>query len=286
MVLAKESSWPIEPIVNYSFELVAGFFVQELNETVPAALPDRFGLVDSSPQRWESFQDKVKALQHEEHAHDSKYKVFFVGRHGEGWHNVAEAKYGTALWDSYWSLLNTDGQIVWGPDPKLTPLGESQAKAVNTLWKSELLHSIPLPQSLYSSPLGRAMRTAEITFSDISYVEEPLIVEYVREVNGEHTCDKRSTRTQIHDTFPEFEIETGFTEQDELWTTVRETDAHVLERVRNVMDRVFSSDRSTYISITAHGGWITELLNLVGHRAYNIPTGGVIPLVIKATPKQ
>ena len=81
---------------------------------MPAALPDRFGLIDSSPQRWESFQDKVKALQHGEHAHDSKYKVFFVGRHGEvrsrhlctgslthvawkGWHNLAEAKYGTPV---------------------------------------------------------------------------------------------------------------------------------------------------------------------------------------------
>jgi hypothetical protein len=25
--------------------------------------------------------------------------VLFLGRHGEGYHNVAEAKYGTAAWD-------------------------------------------------------------------------------------------------------------------------------------------------------------------------------------------
>jgi hypothetical protein len=26
-------------------------------------------------------------------------KVMFLGRHGQGWHNVAETKYGTKAWD-------------------------------------------------------------------------------------------------------------------------------------------------------------------------------------------
>jgi len=29
------------------------------------------------------------------------YKVFFLGRHGEGNHNVAESKYGQKAWDEY-----------------------------------------------------------------------------------------------------------------------------------------------------------------------------------------
>ena len=35
-----------------------------------------------------------------EHA-DAKtqFKVLYLGRHGQGYHNVAEAKYGTAAWD-------------------------------------------------------------------------------------------------------------------------------------------------------------------------------------------
>lgn len=28
-----------------------------------------------------------------------QFKVLFLGRHGQGWHNVAESKYGTAAWD-------------------------------------------------------------------------------------------------------------------------------------------------------------------------------------------
>ncbi|KAF9509648.1 hypothetical protein BS47DRAFT_138544 [Hydnum rufescens UP504] len=114
MVLINESSWPKVPTVHYTFELAQGFFLQELDETEPTGLPDRFGLIDASPQRWELFQDKVKTLQLQENTDDSSYKVFFVGRHGQGWHNLAEAKYGTSAWNSYWSHLNTDGQIVWG----------------------------------------------------------------------------------------------------------------------------------------------------------------------------
>ena len=30
---------------------------------------------------------------------DERYHLLVLGRHGEGWHNVAEAKYGTKAWD-------------------------------------------------------------------------------------------------------------------------------------------------------------------------------------------
>jgi hypothetical protein len=33
------------------------------------------------------------------------YKVIYMGRHGEGEHNVAEEKYGTPMWDEYYSRL-------------------------------------------------------------------------------------------------------------------------------------------------------------------------------------
>lgn len=38
-------------------------------------------------------------------------KVFFLGRHGEGWHNVAERSYGTPEWNRYWSKVNGDGNM-------------------------------------------------------------------------------------------------------------------------------------------------------------------------------
>lgn len=33
-----------------------------------------------------------------------QYKVLFMGRHGEGVHNVAEAFYGTEAWDVFMSI--------------------------------------------------------------------------------------------------------------------------------------------------------------------------------------
>jgi len=35
----------------------------------------------------------------EHSAPDEQYKVLYFGRHGEGYHNVAEAQYGREAWD-------------------------------------------------------------------------------------------------------------------------------------------------------------------------------------------
>jgi len=61
-----------------------------------------------------------------------------------------------------------------------------------------------------------------------------------------HTCDKRRTRSWIHERFPDFDFETGFTEEDLLWDPdVRETEANVVERARRVLDCIFE-DPATY----------------------------------------
>jgi broad specificity phosphatase PhoE len=111
------------------------------------------------------------------------YKLLFLARHGEGVHNLAEALYGTPAWNSYWSHLNGDGNLVWGPDPKLTLKGEMQASAANLAWKQEMKDAVPIPQSFYSSPLQRASNTLEITWKDIQLSRGilPLIVEDLRE---------------------------------------------------------------------------------------------------------
>ena len=65
---------------------------------------------------------------------------------------------------SHWSKLNGDGEIVWGPDPLLTHLGELQAEEAHEAWKKELPHGVPLPEKFFSSPLKRALDTWKITF--------------------------------------------------------------------------------------------------------------------------
>jgi hypothetical protein len=64
-----------------------------------------------------------------------------------------------------------------------------------------------------------------------------------REENGVHTCDKRSSRSDIQAYKPHFSIEAGLTEEDLLWhPTIRETKPEVAERARKVLDFIFKSD--------------------------------------------
>jgi len=292
--------------LNYTY--IPGFFVQDdpnANATAIGPLPPRFGLLDDQPGHWARFKEKIDELNHGRER--GSVKVFFLGRHGEGFHNVAEAKYGTPAWDSYWSELDGDGVLVWGPDAQLTDLGVQQAQSVHQAWVNEIPSGVPIPSLFYSSPLSRAAKTCEITWSDIIIPntntssggtgntaeknarhflehEKVMVVENCREVYGIHTCDQRHNKTYIEEHFPEFVIEHGFTEQDELWTTTRETDAHVALRAKTVLDQIWENHaEATFVSITSHGGFIGGFLTVVGRGSYPLSTGGVIVLVVKAS---
>jgi len=270
------------------YSVAYGFFVQDNPLTVPSrvpALPPRFGLIDDSPDCWTKFKARVSHLNGTAPA-GMTYKLLWMGRHGQGWHNVGEAKYGTKAWDDYWSKLNGDGEIVWGPDPLLTELGESQAREAHEAWLKELPNGIPVPEKCYASPLHRALSTWNLTFSEPGVLAEPqvLILENLREEYGEHTCDMRNPKSVIQSNFPPpvYSFESGFLEEDTLWTPdERETKLHVRERAHSVLDKIFSGDE-TYVSITAHGGIINGILAAMGHPPYSLPTGGVLPLVVRA----
>lgn len=48
--------------------------------------------------QWERFYHQVKWLNKHSPV-NVEYKVLFMGRHGEGWHNAAESLYGTPAWN-------------------------------------------------------------------------------------------------------------------------------------------------------------------------------------------
>ena len=65
----------------------------------------------------------------------------------------------------------------------------------------------------------------------------------IREYYGVHTPDKRRTRTEIHEEFPEYLFEDGFAEEDVLWTlNYREVHEDVVERGRKALDVIFDND--------------------------------------------
>lgn len=61
---------------------------------------------------WLTGRRKITELNKKADKHTT-YKVVYIARHGEGYHNVAESFYGSPAWNCYWSLLSTDGNMTW-----------------------------------------------------------------------------------------------------------------------------------------------------------------------------
>lgn len=53
---------------------------------------------DGRRTQWERFEYQINKL-NEESGPDTSYRLLFLGRHGEGYHNVAERRYGREAWD-------------------------------------------------------------------------------------------------------------------------------------------------------------------------------------------
>lgn len=275
----------VERHLTWQYTVVEGYFHQTRATTGHDSshdyLDESFGLIDTSRERWRNFRKDLTRL-NEESDEDTVFKVLFLGRHGQGWHNVAEQRYGSAEWNRYWSKVNTDGNMTWGPDAQLTPLGEDQARRVHRAWKREILANAPVPPVLYSSPLSRAASTCEITYEGLAD-SRPVFMEELRETIGVHTCDKRHSKTWMSEHYPRFVFAEPFEEKDVLWrANERETDEQQDARSRKVLDQIFSHDPSTYVAITAHGGTIASLLRVVKHPPVQTQTGSLTPVIVKA----
>ncbi|KAL4905897.1 hypothetical protein BDW74DRAFT_152249 [Aspergillus multicolor] len=332
--------------INYT--TVAGYFTQDDPSTDPSTFDytsHNFGLLDRPYEsdslhpsnknltQWQRFHAHLQYLNAQAPSH-VQYKLLFLGRHGEGWHNAAEDYYGTPAWNCYWSLLTGNSTATW-KDADLTPAGIEQAEVARDYWLSQYKEQgIHFPDVYYSSPMTRALKTANITFATqpLSQIHAapfiPTVKEGFREGISLHTCDERRTKTYIQGLFPEWIIEEGFSEEDELWEGVKgETSETQDLRSRAALDDVFfpeTSSNGTFsinvkrerasrpsgvcgalspshsaspspappaqggkasdlvISITAHSGEISSILRVIGHQAFKLSTGAVIPVLIRA----
>lgn len=214
--------------------------------------------------QWQRFEHQVHQLNRQA-PRGTEYKLLYLGRHGDGYHNDAQAYYGTPAWNCYYSELDGNATVIWS-DAHLSPLGVTQALAVKAFWASEITYQrIPTPQSYYTSPLTRCLQTANYTFNGLNlpaiHPFMPEVKEYFRESISGHTCDRRSNESYIRHSFPTYKIEPRFTFNDELWEALHgETNNDQDIRSKKVLDQVFSADRSTFISITSHSGEIGSIL--------------------------
>ncbi|KAI2618172.1 phosphoglycerate mutase-like protein [Hypoxylon sp. NC1633] len=286
---------------SFAYQAVPGFFRHDEETTGPsfrATTQPNLGLINRAYDTDATFDPKGKKTQWERFLHfidyqnqegqgKAVYKLAFVIRHGEGYHNVKEAEVGRHAWDSHWSLLDGDENSTWS-DARLTEKGRQQAGALNAFWKDAIQNSgVPTPQKYYTSPLARCLETTKIAYSGLNVAPDrpfkPIVKERVRERNGEHTCDRRSTRSWIASNYPDYEIETDFTEEDELWKADwRETEEEVSQRIKKLLDDIFTHEDKTIVSFTAHSGWVRGLYDLTSHRDVWVSAGAMVPILIKA----
>lgn len=72
-------------------------------------------------------------------------------------------------------------------------------------------------------------------------------------------------------------------EEDELWEAGhRETNAEIDARIGRLLDDVFGTDGSSFVSFTSHSGAIGSLLRVLGHQEFRLATGAVIPVLVRA----
>ncbi|KAJ6263854.1 hypothetical protein Dda_2426 [Drechslerella dactyloides] len=283
-----------------TFETVPGFFLQDDPSTDPSTfdyVAANFGLIDRpyltddgnslKLTQWQKFNRYVDKLNYKS-GRNVEYRLLFIGRHSEGYHNAEESYVGTPSWNCYWAELYGNETAVW-EDASLTAYGKSQAVRAHNFWKHQIdIQKITPPDAYYVSPLARCLETANITYSGLKLKARhpfiPTVKELLREAITIHTCDRRSSKSWITANYPTFRIEPSFSEEDQIWSGIlSETASAQAYRMKVVLSDIFSSDHSTIISITAHSGAIRSMLSVLGHIPFSLVTGAIIPTLIKIT---
>lgn len=278
-----------EPEIHYDvpgdYDIVDGLFEQDDKDTDDLKfdiIKDNFGLKKDT--KWSDVLDKLSELN--DKSKDEVYKLFFLARHGEGYHNIAPEGYSKKDWDCYWQMQEGNGTMEWY-DAELTANGQKQIESLSEAWKEQLYtNGAPFPQSFYVSPMRRCLQTYNDTWSSITNQSDkyvPVIKEFARETYGIQTESRRHDKTYIHDFLPIAKFEDGFTEKDELWSSSkREPTQHRDYRALVLFNDIFAHDKNDVISITAHSGIINSMLKELNHRDFSLQTGQMIPVLVKA----
>ncbi|KAL3673976.1 hypothetical protein V7S43_001661 [Phytophthora oleae] len=231
--------------VPFSLRYVPGFFKQGTPSIdVPDANPEHLGLLDDAT--WKDVDVYIKGRA----ARGVDVKLLLLLRHGEGIHNIAEAKY---------------------TDAKLTSLGMEQAEKAAQRIYEELKRGLKI-EEVVVSPLERTLHTAMIAYQKHEEIPKRSM-EWPRETIGVCTCDLRGTISSKAEHYKTIDSSEIWNDADPWWTPDhRETEAHINDRARMFLNRVFYGHETTHIGVVSHSGMITAAMRVVGHRRYSVAT--------------
>ncbi|KAE9025951.1 hypothetical protein PR003_g10251 [Phytophthora rubi] len=258
-----------ESDVPFSLRYVPGFFKQGTPSVqVPASNPEHLGLVDNVT--W----GDVDAYINGRATQGVQVKLLLFLRHGEGTHNVAEAKYGTEEWERYYRKLAEY------TDAKLTDVGMQQAEKASERLDGEMKRGLEI-EEVVVSPLERTLHTSMIAYRNHEEIPKRSM-EWPRETIGVCTCDLRGTISSKALQYRSIDFSDVWSDADPWWTPDhRETEAHIDDRARVFLNRVFYGHKASHIGVVTHSGMTHAAMRVVGHREYKVATAEVIPFLLE-----
>lgn len=182
--------------------------------------------------------------------------------------------------------MNGDDKTTWF-DAELTETGVEQGRWLSDFWSSAVSsEGLPLPQTLYTSPLHRCLQTTKLVFSSVTEERgerfRPIIKEKLRERMTLHTCDYRRPRSWIQQSYPEYVIEEGLSEEDHFGKDGHEeTDEEHVARKQTVLEDIFSSDEHEFISLTVHSYAIRAIQGACKAKTFRTREGTSIAMLVK-----
>ncbi|KAH8680941.1 histidine phosphatase superfamily [Xylariales sp. PMI_506] len=304
-----------KPVKYNKFSYVSGFFFTDYatagieSRKIPVTTQPRLGILErrydlagsaslrlgEGPPQWARFADYIDRL-NSQSPDGVCYKLIYVIRHGRGVHNVVMEEVGSEAWKKHWSHLEGDSERTW-VDARLVEDGIAQAEGLARFWSDAAQgNGMPIPQSLYTSPLARCLETTRLVYRPMMAAAggrqpllRPVIKESLRERVTTHTCDKRSSRSWIESNYPEYHIgekstsEGEFAEDDVFWSPGDpETEPEHTARMQALLEDIFTNDKAHFISFTTHSYTISSILQAIGGPQLRVAECAMIPLFIKA----
>ncbi|KAI2506343.1 isomerase [Fragilaria crotonensis] len=151
----------------------------------------------------------------------SSQKYLWIVRHGQAVHNprAEAAREAGCTYDEFLELMRQDDAL----DADLTDVGENQGRSLQRMSTWDDL------QLIVSSPLSRALRTADLVVPASHHKVTRVSVEEFREINGSFLNARRRHVDELKVKFPGWDFGL-LTPSDDHWTEELETERDCAER--------------------------------------------------------
>ncbi|KAL7530591.1 hypothetical protein ACHAWF_005055 [Thalassiosira exigua] len=189
-------------------------------------------------------------------------RVLFL-RHGQAVHNprAEAARESGCSFETFLRLMEEDDAL----DADLTDLGQKQA--IDAGQQAHVRHAFRDIQMIVSSPLSRALRTADLVHppSDLSLSSSATLsprrvcIEQFREINGKLLNGQRLPRTTLESEFPRWDF-SQIPAIDESWTEELESRDVCSERGYKGLMWIMQQNEER-ILLVCHGGLLNLTMN-------------------------